>query len=520
MSRRLATATVAAAVLVLAVACAPPSTDPAPGPSPSRTDPTTAPPAAGPLRWERCGSVECAALDVPLVHGRPGMGAVTLRLARHRATAPERRVGVLLVNPGGPGVPALFLAQRAGDYFDPALLERFDVVAWDPRGVGTSTSVDCVDDLDGLLAVDPTPDDERERVALAAVASAFGAACRERSGDLLGWVGTAHSALDVEAVRQALGEPQVSFLGFSYGAELAATAVRSHPEAFRVLALDGGSDPDASPETLLLAQGRAFEAALGAALDACDAEPACRLGTGGPAGPAFDRVLARLDRAPLPQEGRPPLGQGAALVAVVQGLYDDATWPRLLDAVAAAGDGDPGPLQDLADAYLDRRPDGSWPDTYEAHLAIGCADRVHHAGRAPTAVEVQALADRAAAVAPRLGAFVAGAPWCVGWASPDGPPGGTASGGAASGSAASGGTASGGTASEEPPVPALVVGTSGDTATPYDLTVALARDLPGGVLLTWDGRRHGAYLSSACVRAAVDRALVEARLPRPGTVCR
>lgn len=460
----------------------PPAT---PGPGPGRA-----------IRWERCGDLDCGRLEVPLDYADPAGATITLVLARRPASDARRRLGVLLVNPGGPGVPGSYLAERAGDYFSPALLARFDVVAWDPRGTGESVGVDCTDDLDALFGLDPTPDTAAERRALVEAAQGFARDCERRVGEVLGHISTQDTARDMDAIRAALGERQISYLGFSYGSELGATYATLFPDRVRAMALDGAVDPNVPFERSLVIQASAFEDMLDAFLADCSARSRCAFSNDGDAEGAFDRLMAALDANPLPSPpGRPPVGQGVAYFGIIQALYDRAYWPTLGTALAAAQGGDGSGLLGLYDSYLDRREDGTWADTIEALVAISCLDNPGPASMA----EVDTLVERTAAVAPRLGAWFATSYWCLDWPVPPAPPLALTAAGAG---------------------PILVIGTTGDTATPYELTRSLAGALEDGVLVTWEGKRHGAYVASACIRNVVDDYLIDGKVPRTGVTCR
>ena len=204
----------------------------------SASSTTSAPPST--LVWTPCGSAECATLTVPLDHDDLSLGSIDLKVARRLARRPAERIGVLLFNPGGPGVPATpTIIEGARFFFSSTLLDRFDVVSWDPRGVSAGTEVDCVDDLNRYLAPDPTPETKEEADQILETFREFAAGCAERSGHLLPHLSTMSTARDMDLLRAALGEEKISYLGNSYGAALGAVYATLFPERVRAMALDG-----------------------------------------------------------------------------------------------------------------------------------------------------------------------------------------------------------------------------------------------------------------------------------------
>jgi len=427
--------------------------------------------AAGGLRWtDRGDGIETATLTVPLDHDEPDGGTVELFLARHPARDPERRIGTLLVNPGGPGVGGSEMVMLAQQAFGDPLLERFDIVGWDPRGTGRSTpAIDCIDDLDAH-ATAPEP---------------LGPACVERSGDWLADMGTNASARDIDAIRRALGEDTISYLGFSYGSELGATWATMFPDTVRAAVLDGAADPTADLATRLLQRAAGFEAALDRYLDAAGPDAAAEL----------DALLARLDEAPIPSRpGRPRIDRRIAAQAIAQAMYHEGLWDQLTEALAAARRGDGSGLLMLWDSYLLRRPDGTWPNTVEAGQVITCMD---HAERydAATADQVDA---RIAAAASRMAAGLHGADMCRGLPVPDAPRIEVTGAGAG---------------------PIVVVGTTGDPATPLASTRAMADALEDGHLVVVTANQHTGYGANACIEDVVHRYLVDLTIPPEHTTC-
>jgi pimeloyl-ACP methyl ester carboxylesterase len=459
---------------------------------------TTAPAAASRpvIEWQPCGPQrECGRLSVPLDHDRPDAGTISLAVVRRLADDPTRRIGSLLVNPGGPGFGGTVLVESAELVYSAELLERFDIVGWDPRGTGDSTpAVDCVDDYDPYFALDPSPDDRAERTALLRATNEFGARCAERSGDLLRYVSTEASARDMDLLRQALGEDEISYFGFSYGSELGATWVTLYPDTVRAAVLDGAVDPTADVLERARQQAAGFEAAFEDFLADCSARVDCPLQRHGDPAPVVDGLLERLDASPLPVDPtRTPVTPGVAATAIVNALYSDTSWPILADALSSAVDGDGAPLLALYDQYYQRRADGSYGDELEAYYATMCLDQ------GASAIGLDEELRRLAEVAPRLGsAWALELQVCAGWPVP--PAGTVAVTGAGAG-------------------PVLVVGTTGDAATPLAGTRAMASALAEGRLVVVEADQHTGYGANPCIDEVVDRYLVDLVPPPEGAVC-
>ena len=510
-------------VLVALVGCSPQGSAPAApvGPSPGASSaapppaaspspsPVAAPVVPAPLRWAPCeAGFECAVLPVPLVEDDPAQGSVELALTRRRATgASTARLGSLVVNPGGPGASAVEFLHAAWSGVPEPVRERFDLVAFDPRGVGRSSPVRCAGtaELDRWSALDPSPDDPAELAALERGSEQLAQGCARRSGRLLPHVATARAAVDLDRVRAAVGDETLTYLGYSYGTSLGAAYLERFPAHVRAMVLDGGVDPSLPWDALLAGQARGFERAFSAFLADCE-RTRCAFwrAVTGDLGAAYDALAAAVEQAPLPATAQRTVGPGELLVAVLAGLYDRGSgWPALAEALAAGARGNGAPLLALRDAYLDRRAEG-YGNLVEANLAVSCVDRPWPRTTAP----YLALARRLATDAPRFGPAIAlSALTCASWPVPPhdarlapAPP-------------------------ARPPVPGepapsvLVVGTTGDPATPYAWSVALARQLASDVLLTWRGEGHTVYRASgpSCVVEQVDAYLLELRTPARAT---
>ena len=504
-------------MLGLVVACGSagpaPEAQPSPGSSPqssteaSTAPSSTAPPSsspvaapAAPLSWSPCEEgFSCATLQVPLDEDDPSAGEVDLALTRLPASDPASRIGSLVVNPGGPGASAVDYLQAAWPALPEQVRARFDLVAFDPRGVGRSAPVRCATtaELDRWFALDPSPDDRAELAELERGSESLTAGCERESGDLLPHVSTAEAAADLDRVRAAVGDERLTYLGYSYGTSLGAAYLDRFPDRVRAMVLDGALDPTLTWDRLLEGQARGFDAALAAFLDDCErSRCAFRQEVDGDVGRAFDRLVARVERAPLPGDAARTLGPGELTLAVGAGLYSrEHGWPALAEALAAAQRGDGSALLALNDSYLDRRPEG-YSNLSESNLAVNCLDRPWPRDTAA----YTALAERVARDAPRFGPAIAlsGLP-CSDWPVPP--------------------VAQPQPVTGEGAPPVVVIGTTGDPATPYAWSVALADQLESGVLLTVRGDGHTAYREGApaCLLAPVDAYLLTATPPEPTT---
>lgn len=453
----------------------------------------------GTLQWEPCDiDLECAELEVPLDHGAPTGDRITIALARHQAGDPTQRVGALLVNPGGPGGSGIDLVARAESFIGDDVLERFDVVGFDPRGVGASTPVECTDDLDFLFSTDTKPDDELEREELHDAAQTLATFCEQNSAELLPHLGAQNVARDMDMIRAALGEEQLDYLGFSYGTYLGTIYAELFPGRVRAFVLDGAVDPSLDPETAAIQQSQGFEEQFEQFLDACAAESDCPFHSDGDPELAYDGLVAEVEAEGIAGPDGRVLGPGEFDIAVVTALYDGRQgFEALAQALADGADGDPEVLFRLFDSYVGRDASGSYDNSQEAFLSISCVDGTEAFG--PD--QFEAMAERVGEAAPRFGETgvnlgLACAYWPV---APSGLPGPYAAAGAA---------------------PILVIGTQGDPATPPEWAEALADQLDSGVLLQLDARGHTAYGQGYdCIDDAVTDYLVDLELPPDGTVC-
>jgi pimeloyl-ACP methyl ester carboxylesterase len=459
-------------------------------------DPTD--PSSGALQWEEYSEgVETALLDVPVDYEDPDGAQFELFLARRLADDQQNKIGSLLVNPGGPGFGGSDFALFADQIYGAELLERFDIVGWDPRGTGNSEpAIDCVDDYDRYTAgVDITPDDQAERQEIIDLAEEYAAECEENNADILPYVGTNNSARDMDSIRQALGEDEISYFGFSYGSELGATWATLFPETVRATVLDGAADPNADPLEQNLQQTRGFEATLTTYLAQCSADPECAFHNGGDAEGAFDALMAELDENPIPSEpNRPDVDRGVALQAVINAMYSDSVWPQLSSALAAAQQGQGAELLALFDDYFQRKPDGTWGNELEAFQSIVCMDQRER----PTVEESDAEAPLFNRAAPRIAPDTTGDYFCTFFPESIDPRVEITGAGAG---------------------PIVVIGTTGDPATPLESTRSMAETLEDGRLVVVTADQHTGYGVNQCVDDIVHEYLIDLEVPPEESQC-
>ncbi|GAA2515535.1 alpha/beta hydrolase [Streptomyces gobitricini] len=468
-------------------------------PAPSLQEGTgTAPsPLPGGAKWE------CSFMQAPLDYADPDGDTIELALIRAKASDPAKRIGSLVFNFGGPGGSGLTaLPSFAKDY--ESLRTRYDLVSFDPRGVGRSAGVECMDDerLDAFFALDSTPDDAGEVAAYKEGLKEFATACEENSGDVLPHVGTLDAARDMDLMRQVLGDDKLHYFGISYGTELGGVHAHLFPKTVGRAVFDAVVDPTSGTEQGALGQAKGFQLALDNFAEDCVRRgDACDL-PGSNAKEIEDFItdlLAKLDKKPIPGIGDRELTQSQATNGIAQALYSKEYWPYLEQGLDEADGGDGGLLLALSDSMNGRDQNGDYSNLQAANAAINCVDDKERFSVEEARAKLPEFREASPVFGPFLGwGLISCSQWPVPgtWKHPDV---------SAPGSA-----------------PILVIGNTGDPATPYAGARAMAAALGKGVgvELTYKGEGHGAYNSGdACVKRTVDAYLLDGTVPESGTVC-
>jgi pimeloyl-ACP methyl ester carboxylesterase len=454
--------------------------------------------AASQLDWQSCDDGECATLKVPLDRTQPDGRQIELALARQQTADPAKRIGSLLINPGGPGASGTDFVQAISGELPKAITDRFDIVGWDPRGTGKSSPVRCGQNIDYLFDIDTAPDDAAERTALQAASQKFAQACEQGSGDLLAHIASVDTVHDMESIRAALGDEKLTYAGFSYGTYLGALYAQEYPDKVRALLLDGAVDPAVPVDEISIQQAKGFDASLQQFLADCAEKSSCAFHHDGDPTAALDALRARVEKAPIKGDDGRSLGPTQLDIGLAAPLYSGAGGYEILaKALHDAEDGDPSAMLAIFDSYVLRGDDGSYAPDWPAFLAISCVD-----GPDLDPAAVEALQARAAQEAPYFGApnVGLGLP-CSYWPVP--PVNAVA------------------TAVRAPTAPPIVVvGTTGDPATPIVWAEGLTRELGDARLITVEGTTHTSSLDgNPCLDAAITAYLVRLKAPEIGLRC-
>ncbi|RLP74158.1 alpha/beta hydrolase [Mycetocola tolaasinivorans] len=456
--------------------------------------------------WKNCGTrLTCAEITTPMNWEEPAAGTLTLKLVRSAATG-SNRIGSLLVNPGGPGASGMELVKDSLDFaVDSSLRSRYDIIGFDPRGVGESSPVECLSDRDTDTFLfdtsQPRPGQAGWLEAARAQAKNYGEACLKNTGPSLEFINTVSAARDMDLIRSLVGDPKLNYLGYSYGTFLGATYADLYPANAGRLVLDGAIDPSVSSDEVSATQAAGFESALRAYLTDCLTGSGCPF-RGDSVDSAMTRIsnlLEAVDRTPLVGSDGRKVGSSTLLTAIIFPLYSPNNWGALGDMLSSVMDGNADVALSFADMYFDRKKDGTYSsNSNNAFNAYNCRDYPSNDDPAVMERAAQEIQKRA----PLFGKYMSyGDVLCANWPFPDGAER---------------------TEIHAPGSPdILVIGTTNDPATPYAWSVSLAKQLEKGHLVTYHGEGHTAYnKGSACINKTVDDFLLNGTVPAKDPDCR
>ena len=457
------------------------------------------------VEFESCGEkIFCAEVMAPMDWDSPAGEQIEIAVA-YRAANNKNPKGFVLFNPGGPGSSAVDWVLESSDFLgSQSLRDNFNILGFDPRGVGKSSAVKCLTDseyddfLYGVSGFDFGSDediaDSKEAI------KEFAQKCLENTGDLLGHVDTISAAKDMDLLRAVLGEDKLHFLGYSYGSLLGTIYANLFPDRVGRFVLDGAIDPTVSDEQQTLFQIEAFEKALVAFLENCQQFRDCSFS--GSVQTDLQKIrdfFLELETRPLPTQSGRELTIWAAVTGLIMPLYSESYWPYLSSAFAEAFEGNGDVFMLLADQYNDRSEDGSYStNLIAANYAISCLDSRASANIFEMRRQNQALLE----ASPTLGRYWQyGGMRCESWPYDVVEPLPSFS------------------ASGAPVI--LVIGTTGDPATPYSQAQSLANEiLESGFLLTYNGEGHTIYGQKVtCVDNTVDRFFLTGDLPASDPNC-
>jgi pimeloyl-ACP methyl ester carboxylesterase len=443
-------------------------------------------------------SFECARISVPLDYADASGKQIPLFLLRIHDANDTSPIGSLLVNPGGPGGSGVNLALGLLKKLPPNIPAHFDLVGFDPRGVGLSSPVDCLSDAQEQLLTFASPDvlTAHGFGRAKGLAKIFASDCTKKYGAALADYNTVQTARDMDQIRQAVGDDKLNYLGFSYGTELGAQYVHLFPQRVRVAVLDGAVDPLYGPIETAAKQLKGFEDGFDQFANWCAAHDPC--GSIGNPRQAVANIVAATQRKPLSATGTGRIvSTNLALIGVAEALYSRSDWPTLGRALVSGLAGDGRGLLDLSDQYY-QRFNGHYTNLFDAFNTVTCND----SPPGPSDATIKTLARRWTSKYPIFGAgFAVGLFTCQQWQPKRTvPPPPTAPNSAHT---------------------VLVIGNVHDPATPYQGAKDLTNTLGNARLLTWNGEGHTSYLEgSSCIDNYVDAYLIQGTLPAAGTKCR
>jgi pimeloyl-ACP methyl ester carboxylesterase len=450
------------------------------------------------VNWQSCNKdFQCATLAVPIDYEKLSTGTFEIALLKYEART-SRKLGSLIVNPGGPGGSGVDYAYAAEYIFSPAILDRYDIVGFDPRGVSRSAPIRCLNDkeLDANNNSDSKPDNEKEFQQILIDTKKYVEICKDKNEHLASY-STANVARDMDILREALGDKQLNYLGKSYGTYLGTLYAQFFPDKVGRVVLDGAVDPTISNFQQTLTQAIGFDQAFLSFAKDCFTKKTCSLSKAKEAAIAeMQRLFAQAAKKPLPtKSSNRTLSETMMVLGTASAMYDSETgWPKLRKAIAQAQKGYGDTFLKLADEYTGRQTDGKYPNNeFDSGAVIDCLD----VDESRTVSQIRNDAKIFAQRAPLFGAYLAyGGLTCKHFAQ-----------------------------SQEETIaptkttnPIVIIGTTGDPATPYEWAQGLNKLLTNSVLVSLTGEGHtGQGQGNACIDDQVDDFYITGKAPSTST---
>ena len=450
------------------------------------------------INWKSCNQdFQCATLAVPIDYEKLSTGTFEIALLKYEART-SKKLGSLIVNPGGPGGSGVDYAYAAEYIFSPAILDRYDIVGFDPRGVSRSAPIRCLNDkeLDANNNSDSKPDNEKEFQQILIDTKKYVEICKDKNKHLASY-STANVARDMDILREAVGDKQLNYMGKSYGTYLGTLYAQFFPDKVGRVVLDGAVDPTISNFQQTLTQAVGFDQAFSSFAEDCATKKNCSLPRGKEAAIAeMQKLFAQAAKKPLPtKSSNRTLSETMLVLGTASAMYDSATgWPKLRKAITEAQRGFGDKFLELADEYTGRQTDGSFPNNeFDSGAVIDCLD----IDEPRTVAQIKSDAEVFAEQAPLFGPYLAyGGLTCKYFEQ-----------------------------SQEVTIvptktniPIVVIGTTGDPATPYEWAKGLSNLLTNSRLISLTGEGHtGQGQGNACIDDQIDDFYLSGKVPATST---
>jgi pimeloyl-ACP methyl ester carboxylesterase len=450
------------------------------------------------INWQSCNEdFQCATLAVPINYNKLSTGTFEIALLKYEARI-SKKIGSLIVNPGGPGGSGVDYAYAAEYIFSPAILDRYDIVGFDPRGVSRSAPIRCLNDkeLDANNNSDSKPDNEKEFQQILTDTKKYVEICKDKNKHLTSY-STANVARDMDILREAVGDKQLNYMGKSYGTYLGTLYAYFFPEKVGRVVLDGAVDPTISNFQQTLTQAVGFDQAFSSFAKDCTRRKNCSLPKGKEAAIAeMQKLFAQAAKKSLPTNSSTrTLSETMIVLGTASAMYDSATgWPKLRKAIAQAQKGFGDQFLELADEYTGRQTDGSYPNNeFDSGAVIDCLD----VDEPRTVAQIKRDAEVFTEKAPLFGPYLAyGGLTCKYF----------------------GQSQEVNIAPLKTTNPIVVIGTSGDPATPYAWAQGLNKLLTNSALVSLTGEGHtGQGQGNACIDDQIDDFYLTGKAPTTST---